>query len=831
MIAMPLWGGRRAIHRSIYRRLDQEGAACQRQTSPRKLNDSALTTRALLARRFLQAIAAIFFLPLLVLRAADPQLTISSPQTGTLPADYTTSKLFLDEIEGESVPLDIVFTPTVPEATEVQIWTNLNRRDRANKDADGDGYHDGIAPPDANRIEAGDDSHYFKAHPMERQADGSWRLRLNAEKTGAYRLTARWKIPGDPRWHWFTDLHRKIRDHAITVTPREARDIRIYEINVLNIEASGDSFETRSTIEDMHNAPGAPHNGNDRWNLDYLRALGSNWLWFQPIHPTADEGREPSGGWDTATPPYEPGSPYAVKNFFEVNPVFSVKNTRADAMAAWQSFVRDADANGIGLMLDAPFNHTAYDVELGEPGVRLFQPDGESWSPSDLVRDRIPGFFSNSKNYGARAGSPADIAPGPDRADFGKWRDVADVFFGRYDALVEIPKGDELMSHRREGDWLDLSGHEWNSSDFTQAGESRNITRLVWKFFAEYAIHWLEKTRPPGRNRNSATEPGLSKSERQAWDTAGVDGLRCDFGQGLPPQAWEYITNVIRNHKWNFVMMSESLDGGPVTYRSNRHFDVLNESIVFPLKSATTAADYRSILETRRQEFGPALVLLNTTSHDEENYDDPWQALVRYAVVSASDGIPMIFPGQELGITKTWGYDHYERNFGKLIPHFKRYNSMMPAWNSRDTANGSLFQTYAAINRAREKSPAMRSPDREYLDTGNERIFGLAKRAPNARPVLAFVNLDIQNEQSATVRLNRAQLEFLGLRDGARYQARNLAEQESKIWAADLTTAKLLEEGLCIELNPVPRTPEARENQPYLPLYLELQETGENQRQ
>jgi len=36
----------------------------------------------------------------------------------------------------------------------------------------------------------------------------------------------------------------------------------------------------------------------------------------------------------------------------------------------------------------------------------------------------------------------------------------------------------------------------------------------------------------------------------------------------------------------DFVFMTESLDGGAVTYRSNRHFDILNENIVFPLQSA-----------------------------------------------------------------------------------------------------------------------------------------------------------------------------------------------------------------------------------------------------
>ncbi len=104
----------------------------------------------------------------------------------------------------------------------------------------------------------------------------------------------------------------------------------------------------------------------------------------------------------------------------------------------------------------------------------------------------------------------------------------------------------------------------------------------------------------------------------RVWVDGSVDGgLRCDFGQGLPPQAWEYIINRSRSVKWNFVWMCESLDGGEVTYRSNRHFDILNENIVFVTKSATTTSGLRSVYKDRRDWYGQGLVLLNTTSHDE----------------------------------------------------------------------------------------------------------------------------------------------------------------------------------------------------------------------
>src|SRR5690606_13628667 len=96
-------------------------------------------------------------------------------------------------------------------------------------------------------------------------------------------------------------------------------------------------------------------------------------------------------------------------------------------------------------------------------------------------------FVDGGENYGDRATSAADIAPGPDRFDFGKWLDVKDVYFGRYDALVEFndtPNGPEVNSMRNEGDWFDYSDAEWNSNDFTQGGQQWNVTRRVWQYFA-----------------------------------------------------------------------------------------------------------------------------------------------------------------------------------------------------------------------------------------------------------------------------------------------------------------------------------------------------------
>ncbi|MFZ4682922.1 MAG: hypothetical protein ACOYMS_10490, partial [Terrimicrobiaceae bacterium] len=787
----------------------------------------------------------------------QPTLTVNG-----LNANYTTSKLFVDEIAADSIPLSIVFAPGEANVTQAEIYTNLNRRDRADNDANSDGYDDGISAINGNDLVAGDDNHYYKAYAMTNAGAGTYTLNLPAEKTGAYRLTARWKVAGDPNWRWYTNGAANRRDHAITVSPKDARDLVIYEINILNIEASGDTFETRSTIEDMHNAVGAPQNASNRWDLDYLKALGANCLWFQPIHPPARDGREPFGGWGSANPPYEPGSPYAVKNFFEVSPIMS-KNfsgspfdnaalqsgaNRDAAMTAWQNFVTAADAKEVDIMLDAPFNHTAFDVELGEPGIELLQPDNATWSETDEIRNRDARFFSLNGNYANRASSAATIAAGPDRFDFGKWQDVKDVFFGRYDALVEGDYSPERSSYTSEGDWFDATDTDWTNNDFVKGGQNKNVTRQVWKYFARYGTYWLEKTRPAGQNRNSSTEPGLTLSQRYEWDGRGIDGLRCDFGQGLPPQAWEYMINVAREQKWNFVMMSESLDGGAVTYRSNRHFDILNENIVFPLKSATSKTDYRNIFEGRRSAYGQGLVLINNVSHDEENYDDPWEALIRYSVASTLDGAPMLFPGQELGISKTFGYSHYELNFGKQVPHFKRFNSMMPAWNDTVFGNDQLFPVYAGMGSARNFSRALRSSNRWFLDGdgNNPKIHAVAKyEAWGVSPtqqdvVLAFSNLDRNANQSDNFKVPEGLASALGLKDDREYNVKNIAaylnpsngmtgRRDVWLWGGGYTGAELKSNGFFLFMNRVPTmnssavgTDPAWNQRPYEAQYLKV---------
>ncbi len=727
---------------------------------------------------------------------------------GTLNADYTTTKLFIDEIANDTEQVVVTFKPNAASVTNVEVFSNLDRRDYVDVDytnayITSDGYADGIKPPNGNLIGVSDTGSYFRAYTMTSIGGGEYAWTGTVSRCGAYRLTARYQTNGmaHTNFHWYTDTAAGRRDHAIVVSPKKVHELTMYELNTLTVEATDNTEAGRSTFVDLLGSADGDGDGYDHFNLDYLNFLQANCLWFQPIHPNANERGDA----------YTPGSPYSTRDYFAVTPYMGSNNTAAGAMTEFTNFVATCDSytgsvGTVNVMLDGVFNHSSWDAEMGQGGVDL----GYTGTATNRIGVVRPEFYSLLTDYGQEAtyynsSSDNNFATAPDRGDFGKWNDTADFFFGDYSALVRHNpenNGDYL----NEGDVYDYDSMSTNQMD-------------LWKFFAYYAEFWLDKTGHAGTN-----------SFVQAEDDKGIDGLRCDFGQGLPPQAWEYIINRTRSKKWNFVFMAETLDGGNPGYRSNRHFDILNESLVFNFTQShiNDSWDLRSALEDRRNAYNGGTILLNLTSHDEVLPDnDAWITASRYGAVSSVDGVPMIFYGQEKGIqnyNSNPAYSHYdgfktahEENFGKYVPHFKQWNQLT-VWTNAPPSSGGLDQWYGRVNWARLNSPALQSRNRYFLSRtsgsgGGDHpdILAVAKyETANGSPrsndvVLAFALLLPHGSghvsASATYDLQPA-WPLLGMDTNKHYNIRNLASSDAfaDVWSTNKTGAELYSDGIYIEL-------------------------------
>jgi glycosidase len=750
--------------------------------------------------------------------------------------NYDLRRFYLDELANESAQITVRFKPNAApgaSVTDVEVFTNLNRRDHA------------VLEEDPATVTTNSDT-YFRAYPMSGpDGQGFYSATLPVNLCGAYRLQVRYKINGvnGGDYIYYTDSAQR-RDLAVVVSPKKALTVNMYEVNPLIVEAKDTSFAGRSTFLDLVNDPDLPgesggYDGRpDALNKLHYSALGVNMLWLQPIHPIGVDGRDLNP--ETPGLPFDPGSPYAVRDYWSVAPMLGrgAGNSASTAMAEFQTFVSRLDEWGVGVMMDGTFNHSAPDAIMGQGAADLGLP----YAPSAQIRNANPGWFAKQGFPAQPAANAAEIAIAPDRNDFGDWTDVRELYFGNYDTLVKA-KG----TQNADKTYPD-NAHKFEflleRDEFFGHTET---TRQVWEYFAYYPIYWLEQSGHPR---------GTPKNESYK----GIDGLRCDFAQGLPSQFWEYCINKTRSVKWDFIFMAESLDGfrdvagskrHGVGYRSARHFDILNENIVFywrdsffgyPANGGPGNARNPKTVETwqayddRRNAFDNVTLLNNLVSHDEVfPHNDVFSIAYAYAQVGALDGIPMLMYGQEAGaqnsaaaysasvglfgpIDAANNFAKYESNFGKNIPNFKVYNQMSQIWTGRTGSDWALQNFYGRINRARLTAPALQSQNVYFLSktTGgyDDNMFAVGKvkdlganaGAPGQSVVFAFVNNNYRGNPSvASLFSLNAPLgagNYFGIQRTRSYNVRDLLSDTPNafVWGTDRTGADLIDNGLYVGL-------------------------------
>ena len=81
-------------------------------------------------------------------------------------------------------------------------------------------------------------------------------------------------------------------------------------------------------------------------DLDRIRALGADWIWFLPIHPIGEKGKKGSLG-----------CPYANRDYRTTNPVYG-------SMEEFRFLCDEIHRRGMKVMIDVVYNHTSPDAVL-----------------------------------------------------------------------------------------------------------------------------------------------------------------------------------------------------------------------------------------------------------------------------------------------------------------------------------------------------------------------------------------------------------------------------------------------------------------------------------
>jgi hypothetical protein len=155
-------------------------------------------------------------------------------------------------------------------------------------------------------------------------------------------------------------------------TPANVRNLVIYEIYVRNHGPKGRFTDVEA-------------------DLERIRSMGVDVIWFMPVHPIGEIARKG-----------RLGSPYSISDYRAINPEYGSKNDFAH-------LIEKAHQLGLKVWIDVVYNHTSHD--------------------SILVREH-PDWFHQDKN-----GKPVTTVPA--------WSDVIDLKFHNYELenyLVETLK-------------------------------------------------------------------------------------------------------------------------------------------------------------------------------------------------------------------------------------------------------------------------------------------------------------------------------------------------------------------------------------------------------
>ncbi|MXP47430.1 alpha-amylase [Altererythrobacter luteolus] len=137
--------------------------------------------------------------------------------------------------------------------------------------------------------------------------------------------------------------------------PEWSRDAVIYQVNTRQFSEEG----TFKAVQE---------------ELPRLKELGVDILWFMPIHPIGEVNRKSTLG-----------SPYSVKDYYDVNPEFGTKED-------FKALVDAAHEQGFKVILDLVANHTAWDHPLASEHPDWYEKtwDGDFrptpwWDWSDII--------------------------------------------------------------------------------------------------------------------------------------------------------------------------------------------------------------------------------------------------------------------------------------------------------------------------------------------------------------------------------------------------------------------------------------------------------------
>ena len=273
--------------------------------------------------------------------------------------------------------------------------------------------------------------------------------------------------------------------------------------------------------------------------LKELKALGVTHIWFTGVLHHALTTDYTAYGISNDFPAVvkgRAGSPYAIKDYYTVNPDLADDPTQR--LEEWEALIARTHQCGLKVIMDIVPNHVARRYEsIAKPeGTRGFGEDDDTtvqyavnnnfyYNPNEAFQ--LPeGIYGEYHEFPAKWTGNGARASKPDRND---WYETVKLNYGvRPDGtkdFAELP-----ASFKNE----DTEAHYYFWADKTVPD--------TWRKFKDIALYWLGK---------------------------GVDGFRYDMAEMVPVEFWSYLNSAIKHQNPKAFLLAEVYN--PNEYRPYLH--------------------------------------------------------------------------------------------------------------------------------------------------------------------------------------------------------------------------------------------------------------------
>ncbi len=357
--------------------------------------------------------------------------------------------------------------------------------------------------------------------------------------------------------------------------------------------------------------------------LTKIKELGVSHVWYTGVLEHATMTSYPKSGLladDADVVKGRAGSPYAVKDYYDVAPDLAVdKRAR---MAEYEVLIRRTHAHGLKVLMDFIPNHVA----------RSYHSDAKPAGVVDLgAHDDKTKAFAPNNNFYYLPGEHFTVPAGynPLGVLHGPGED------GKYNEFPAKATGNDVFSAAPSvNDWFETI--KLNYGVDYQNGRKMHFEPVpdTWLKMRDILVFWAKKD---------------------------VDGFRCDMAEMVPVEFWAYVIPELKKVKPSLIFIGEAYNAKEyATYLTKGHFDFLYDKVGLYdglrrlMRQEGTTDDITHVWRTESRGFGSHMLRF-LENHDEQRIaskefaGNPRRAIPAMTVsATLGSGPVMLYMGQEV---------------------------------------------------------------------------------------------------------------------------------------------------------------------------------------